>query len=93
MKKYLYLFILAADFKRLLLIAGILFSGGCAKEVIKVVTQEEADKINKKTLVDYRFVDIDGCEYLEFSTTHGFRIVTHKGNCKYCTERNLNHNK
>jgi hypothetical protein len=31
---------------------------------------------------DLQIVEFDECEYLV-----GFRLLTHKGNCKYCAER------
>lgn len=82
MKKSLKLFILAAGI--------MLFSGGCTVEKIKVVTQEEADKINKQTVIQtIRTVTIDGCEYLEYVSQGAYANyqITHKGNCKYCIER------
>lgn len=34
-------------------------------------------------------VEIDGCEYLSYYAGNIFaRNFTHKGNCKYCIERN-----
>jgi hypothetical protein len=47
---------------------------------------------------EYSTVIIDGCEYLQYQvdlkygnayTTSGYKtkMITHKGNCKYCTER------
>lgn len=45
---------------------------------------------NKKD--GYSIIEIDNCEYIEVSylvgTTHGYYSITHKGNCKYCVERN-----
>ena len=31
---------------------------------------------------DYTMVEIQGCEYMRFLTTHEFAVLTHKGNCK-----------
>jgi len=31
---------------------------------------------------DLQIVEFDNCEYLV-----GYRLLTHKGNCKYCVER------
>lgn len=36
---------------------------------------------------DIKIVEIDSCEYL-ISGVGSKRIMTHKGNCKYCIERN-----
>jgi len=44
-----------------------------------------------KPFGDFRLRVIDNCEYLEFSDGLGeTRVysVTHKGNCKYCAQRN-----
>lgn len=31
---------------------------------------------------------IDSCEYIVSRTSHGFATFCHKGNCKFCKERN-----
>ncbi|WP_044129269.1 hypothetical protein [Rudanella lutea] len=30
----------------------------------------------------YRVVTIEGCEYLRMEVTHGYAVLTHKGNCR-----------
>ena len=39
----------------------------------------------------YSIVEIDSCEYIEVSSmtgaNNGYYSLTHKGNCKFCTER------
>ena len=30
---------------------------------------------------------IDSCEYIRFFTHNGFRVYSHKGNCRFCKER------
>lgn len=39
----------------------------------------------------YSIIGIDSCEYIEVSsmigTDQGYYSLTHKGNCKYCTQR------
>lgn len=30
----------------------------------------------------YRVITIEGCEYLRFEVTHGYAVLTHKGNCR-----------
>ena len=32
-------------------------------------------------------IEFDGCEYLQFKTSDGYFVSTHKGNCKYCEQR------
>lgn len=40
----------------------------------------------------YSIIEIDSCEYIEVSnwvgSQSGYYSITHKGNCKYCTQRN-----
>jgi hypothetical protein len=38
---------------------------------------------------EYRIQEIDGCEYIILNgQTNSDPTITHKGNCKYCLERN-----
>jgi len=57
-------------------------------------TKEGSFSIN--TIGDYNIVEIDKCEYIEYDQgLIEYRVysLTHKGNCKYCKERNnLNNN-
>jgi hypothetical protein len=44
----------------------------------------------KQTYYDryqYKVVEIDSCEYVVSMVHHGYSIC-HKGNCKFCLERN-----
>ncbi len=43
----------------------------------------EEEHQSKKIVDDYKIVVIDSCEYIR-----GTYQVAHKGNCRYCTERN-----
>lgn len=36
---------------------------------------------------NYTITIIDSCEYIAYRT-YAYKAVTHKGNCKFCTERN-----
>lgn len=48
---------------------------------------EEKEK-NKENYVDgFRVVVVDSCEYITRSFSNGC-IMAHKGNCRYCAERN-----
>ena len=46
------------------------------------------DVINNDHFNDYEVVVIDSCEYIEYASYRDILEVTHKGNCKFCTERN-----
>jgi len=35
----------------------------------------------------YEVIVIDSCEYIQWGVSYGYINITHKGNCKYCTER------
>lgn len=36
----------------------------------------------------YKIVVIDSCEYIEYNGYQRGYLFSHKGNCKYCAERN-----
>lgn len=47
---------------------------------------------NREEKEGYSIIFIDSCEYIEVSSMlgaqQGYYSLTHKGNCKFCTERN-----
>jgi|GEM_PF-5305666 len=47
------------------------------------IVDRQAQKLEAKRqqIPSYRVVTIEGCEYLRLETTHGYGILTHKGNC------------
>lgn len=53
---------------------------------------EEAPRTEKDSVIEYDVIEIDSCEYIMVqSETHHLKKATsiaHKGNCKYCKERN-----
>lgn len=68
----------------------IVLASGCTTGSI------DADKSDKPEGKNYRTVVVDSCEYIEFdSGIFDQRVysLTHKGNCKYCIERNKTKNK
>jgi hypothetical protein len=87
----------------IILAAGLSLSlTACTVETetqLKIVSESEAEQIRadeekekrKTNIVGVKIVEIDGCEYLEWEnySTHGYinRNITHKGNCKFCIER------
>lgn len=53
----------------------------------------EAPRTEKDSVIEYDVIEIDSCEYIMVqSKTYGIDIyvtsIAHKGNCKYCKERN-----
>jgi hypothetical protein len=50
----------------------------------KLVTKEYA----KVDVLSPEVVVIDSCEYIQYKSGNGYRHITHKGNCKFCAERN-----
>lgn len=55
--------------------------------------QATSQSDGKQKLGDFNIKVIDDCEYIEYS--HGFQeyavySITHKGNCKFCIERQEN---
>jgi hypothetical protein len=67
--------------KRLLLLLIIGFYGCETRNVEKQNTDFEIDGCNLHLYV------IDSCEYLGFVYCGQSDKLTHKGNCKFCTER------
>lgn len=53
---------------------------------------EEAPRTEKDSVIEYDVIEIDSCEYIMVqSETYRLKKATsiaHKGNCKYCKERN-----
>ena len=51
-----------------------------------------ANNSEEKRLGDFTVIVIDECEYITYSrwlgSTSGVYTITHKGNCKYCIQRN-----
>lgn len=39
------------------------------------------------SLLNMKIVEIDSCEYIQYHV-YAYEAITHKGNCKYCTQRN-----
>ena len=44
--------------------------------------QIQERELPKESLPAYTIVEIEGCEYFRFHSTHGYLHITHKGNCK-----------
>lgn len=52
----------------------------------------EAPRTEKDSVIEYDVIEIDSCEYImvQSRTYNGYitTSIAHKGNCKYCKERN-----
>ena len=65
--------------KRCVWIALLLLTGACRE-----TAEERREKFEESRNVPppYRVVTIEGCEYLRLESTHGYAVLTHKGNCR-----------
>lgn len=64
--------------------AFILLVIGCASGI-------DADDVDHSEGKNYNTVTVDSCEYIEYDAgifDHRVYSITHKGNCRYCIERN-----
>lgn len=52
----------------------------------------ETARTEKDSTLEYDVIEIDSCEYIMIQsiTSHLYEVtsISHKGNCKYCMERN-----
>jgi hypothetical protein len=53
---------------------------------------EEAPRTEKDSVIEYDVIEFDSCEYIMVQS-EAYRLkkvtsIAHKGNCKYCKERN-----
>lgn len=52
----------------------------------------ETPRTEKDSTLEYDVIEIDSCEYImvQSRTSYGYIVTSigHKGNCKYCMERN-----
>lgn len=58
----------------------------------------EAPRTEKDSVIEYDVIEIDSCEYIMASNPKlvaGRKVISiaHKGNCKYCKERNSTESK
>jgi hypothetical protein len=64
---------------RLLVLLGwtsMLFMASCQQDYKQHLEEE------RNSPPAYRVVTIEGCEYLRMEVTHGYAVLTHKGNCR-----------
>ena len=67
--------------KILILLLATMCSCGQEKQTI-----EKTYPISYNGVSDLKLVNIDSCEYL-YGEWGNATVLTHKGNCKYCTQR------
>lgn len=80
----------------LILIIAIFAFCSCVENSQANMPKQEYKKVTSNFGKTYNVVEIDSCEYLVkhtlFTDEHGIKrdiiSITHKGNCKYCRERN-----
>lgn len=70
--------------KRILLLIALALLLGCSGR--KTHKEDTGIRI-ERTSGTVKIVEIDSCEYLYFTDFYAGALA-HKGNCKYCTERN-----
>lgn len=70
--------------KKFILITVLLFCGCGYKETKITDSLEIKDHMNSYMIREFEH---DGCQYIAFGAGTGLS-VTHKGNCKYCQQRN-----
>lgn len=51
-------------------------------EIVVVKKQPAINELDHPKIIVY-----DSCEYIMYVTAYNYRELTHKGNCKYCEER------
>lgn len=76
----------------LILIIAIFALCGCVENSQVNIPKQECKKVTSNFGKTYNVIEIDSCEYLvkHSNTYYGHDVIsiTHKGNCKYCRERN-----
>lgn len=81
--------------RKLAFLIGLFLLGSCERE-IEVTVQGTTEVEDSRSLefeygtIDvYHIQEIDGCEYILVNGRENTDpALTHKGNCKYCLERN-----
>lgn len=59
---------------------ALLLAAGACRETAEERRQQFEESRNVPP--PYRVVTIEGCEYLRMEVTHGYAVLTHKGNCR-----------
>lgn len=74
---------------KFMLFAFILF--GCSNPSDKKEVNVEVKRLEDTR---YNILILDGCEYIVFNwAQRDNHVITHKGNCKFCIERNQTNGK
>ena len=82
---------------KFLFLITLFFSVGCVHDIeyheTKLKELKEAEK-NKSNRIEFnlphnvKIIEIDSCEYILRDGSSDNQSLAHKGNCKYCAERN-----
>ena len=80
----------------LILIIAIFALCGCVESSQVNIPKQECKKVTSNFGKTYNVVEVDGCEYIvkhnpireSGGSKRDIISITHKGNCKYCLERN-----
>jgi len=73
------------NFACLLLLFGIIYS--CEMPIEKSQEVKETSSYDDNS---YKIIEIDSCEYV-ISYVYCGHSICHKGNCKFCIQRNFKH--
>lgn len=82
------------DMKKFLFLIGLSLLVSCSNEpetgsTTQSVTNNQYKEFEYSDMDVYHIQEIDGCEYILVNgTANSEPALTHKGNCKYCLERN-----
>lgn len=61
---------------------------GCGSKETRITEEHKLElKDDPNSSYTIHEFEYDGCQYIAFGQGHGL-TVTHKGNCKYCQQRN-----
>jgi hypothetical protein len=74
----------------MIILTAFLCSCGNNHEVINTSDAPKKVIVEQANLADTRYsiLVIDSCEYIVYAwATRDDHVITHKGNCKFCTER------
>lgn len=80
----------------LLFVLGLITLSSCSEEpevtsqtIIESTPNDQYQEFEYGDVDVYRIQEIDGCEYILVNGRENSEpALTHKGNCKYCLERN-----
>ena len=69
----------------LLLLVCLIWLTGC--NATEISNRAEDENATSTYQFKHTIIQVDGCEYLMFSSSPSHLVITHKGNCKFCAIR------